>query len=96
MTNEQQTFLTLAKEYEAKAKELYDLKEHLVQAMQALGMETIFQDPATGAVYKIVKPKGKFVYNDDIDYKRTNIGDEKSSTALSKKEAEAAGFVLSK
>lgn len=96
MSNEQQTFLDLAKQYEAKQQELLDLKEHLVQSMKALGMETMLQDPATGAVYKIVKPKGKFVYNDEIDYKRTNIGDEKSSTALAKKEAEAAGFVLSK
>ena len=95
MTNEQQTFLTLAKEYELKQKELLDLKEHLVQAMQAVGMGTMLQDPTTGAVYKIIKPKGKFVYNDDIDYGRTALGEERAGT-LSKKEAEAAGFVLSK
>jgi hypothetical protein len=46
-------------------------------------------------VYKIVVPKGKYMYFDAIDYVRTKKETEKSGD-LSKKAAEEAGFVLSK
>jgi|GEM_PF-3011803 len=96
MTNEQQTFLTLAKDLEAKQKETNTVREHLEAAMQALGVGAMFQDPETSVVYKIEVPKGGFVYFKHIDYKRTALEGERGGTVLAKKEAEEAGFVLRK
>ncbi len=96
MTQEQQTFLNLAKDLEAKQKEVNTLREHLESAMQALGIGTMLQDPMTGVVYKIEVPKGGFVYFKHIDYKRTAMEGEKGGTVLAKKEAEEAGFILRK
>ena len=95
MTPTEQTFLTLVKEMEVKQKEMNDLREHLEAAMKELGLSKMLQDPDTGVVYKIIKPKGTFMYYKDIDYARTAIGEERAGT-LSKKEAEAGGFALVK
>lgn len=91
----QQNFIDQAKAIESKQKELIDLHERLKDTMAALGVGTYVQDPATSTVYKIVKPKGTFMYFKDIDYVRTAIQDERSGS-LSKKEAEEAGFTVLK
>lgn len=95
LSEQQQNFLNLAKEMEAKQKEVNDLREKLEASMQELGLGNTFQDPATGVVYRVAVPKGTFMYYRHIDYVRTAIGDERAGT-LSKKDAEAAGFVLQK
>ena len=92
----EQTFLNLAKDLEAKQKEINTVREQLEAAMQALGVGTLLQDPMTGVVYKIEVPKGGFVYFKHIDYKRTALEGEKGGTVLAKKEAEEAGFILRK
>jgi hypothetical protein len=46
-------------------------------------------------VYKIVEPEGKFVTFEKISYIRTRRSDEARGD-LSLKEAEAAGFTISK
>jgi hypothetical protein len=91
-----ENFIALAKQFEAKRKEVEALGDQLEAAMQALGINTYAQDPETGAVYKIIEPDGTFVPYRKIYYKRTSLEGERGGTVLSKKEAEEAGFVLKK
>lgn len=96
MSQEKQAqFLDLAKRYEALSEEMKEIKVQLQEVMVELKTETMLQDPETMLVYKIVVPKGKYMYFDAIDYVRTKKESEKSGD-LSKKAAEEAGFVLSK
>lgn len=88
-------FLELAKYAEQLAEKQDQVRTELAAAMAALGVGTYVQDPLTGTVYKIVKPTGTFTYYRDINYTRTAQGEERAGT-LSKKEAQEAGFVLSK
>jgi hypothetical protein len=90
MTTEQTQFVLLANEYEHASDELNKLRERLVEAMTKVGVGNYAQDLNTGAVYKVVKPNGTFIYYREIDYKRTALGDEKGGQPLSKKEAQEA------
>jgi hypothetical protein len=86
-------FLSLARRKEEIKEELKSLDEELDQVMTELGAETVFQDEATGLVYKLVVPTYTSVKMKHIDYVRTidKSRDEKRGT-LSKKEAEGYGF----
>lgn len=90
-----ENFLFLAKKQEKLKEELSQISAELTNTMLSMEVGSAFQDPETLAVYKIVKPKGTFMYYKDLDYVRTSLGDESSGT-LSKKEALSLGFVLSK
>lgn len=92
--SKEMAFVELAKKFEKAQEELNLMREQLIAAMTDLGLDKYAQDPETGAVYKIFKPKGTFTYYRDIDYKRTALEGEKGGTPLSKKEAQEAGFIL--
>lgn len=91
----QHRFLMLAVRYELLKKDMDAVREELTATMKELDYGTTFQDPMTSTVYRIVKPNGTFTYYRDIDYVRTAQEGERAGT-LSKKEAEACGFVLNK
>jgi hypothetical protein len=88
-----QKFIDLATQIEALETQLINLAKDLAQEMLTLGFGAYVQDPATRLVYKIVEPKGSFIYFKKIDYVRTAKTEERSGT-LSKKEANEAGFSL--
>lgn len=93
MTEKQAKFLELAKYSEQLKEKSDEVRKELNQVMQELGYDVVLQDPDTLTVYKLVKPNGTFMYYRDIDYVRTAQIGERAGT-LSKKEAEALGFVL--
>lgn len=86
-------FIELAKKKEDLLEQLKELTPVLEGTMVSLGLNTYHQDKATGIVYKIIKPLGKFTHFSDIDYTRTKKSmDETSSGRLAKSEAEEYGF----
>lgn len=89
-----ENFIRLAKQAEELQEKLNEVRNQLNTVMVELKEGTYIQDPETLAVYKIVKPLGRFVHYVDLDYKRTALAGEKGGTVLSKKEAQEAGFVL--
>ena len=93
MNDKQSKFLEVAKYAEELAEKTAEVRKELNQLMLELGYGSVCQDPDTLTVYKIVKPNGKFTYYQDIDYVRTAQEGERAGT-LSKKEAEALGFIL--
>ena len=88
-------FLELAKKSEKLQDELNGIKTEMTVLMKELCISAVFQDMETLAVYKIIKPKGTYMYYKDIDYVRTALEGE-GSGSLSKKEAESLGFNLRK
>jgi hypothetical protein len=88
-------FLELAKQMEHLQSQTEAVRLELNAEMAALGVGAYAQDPATGLVYKIVRPIGTYIHFREIDYVRTAKESERSGS-LSKKEAEAAGFKLSR
>ena len=97
MNNEKhKKFLELADYSEQLVDKLKEVDKELSALMKELGLDTYIQDPNTMLVYKIHKPKGVFILYKDVDYKRTAKEGEIGGTVLSKKEAEAAGFDLTK
>lgn len=96
MTDTQKRFFDLANEYEELKEELNTKRENLDAVMNELGFDTYHQDPNTMLVYRIVKPNGTFIYFREIDYKRTAKEGERGGVVLSKKEAQEAGFNLTK
>lgn len=94
MNDDQRMFVLLANEYEKASEELNALRERLNEAMVKVGVGNYAQDQNTGAVYKVIKPTGTFIYYREIDYKRTALDGERGGTVLSKKEAQEAGFTL--
>ena len=93
MTDAQQKFLELSKQYEALKKQMKTLKPQLQSLLTELGVGSHFQDPTTLAVYEVVEPAGTFISFDRISYNRTRIGDEKKGD-LSMKKAEELGYNL--
>ena len=93
MNDTQQKFLELSKQYEALKNQMKELKPQLQALMLELGEGSHFQDPATLAVYKIIKPTGTFISFDPISYERTKFADEKKGS-LSMKKAEELGYSL--
>ncbi len=95
MTDAQKKFLEISKRYEVLKEEMKALKPTLTDLMTEIGVDSMFQDPETMLVYQIQVPEGTFISFDKITYSRTKkTGETKGS--LSKSDAEAAGFVLSK
>ena len=95
MESQQEKFLRLVKELEALKEQTVNISSELEAVMKDLGVGYTLQDPTDQLVYKVSKPKGKFVYYADVEYLRTaKPGEDRGS--LSQKEAKAAGFVLRK
>ena len=95
MNEKQAKFLELAKYSEQLKEKQSEVYSELNALMLELGLNTMFQDPDTLVVYKVIKPTGTFTYYKDLDYARTSMEGERSGS-LSKKQAEEAGFVLKK
>lgn len=94
-TDAQNKFLELSKRFETLKEEMKALKPTLQELMTEIGVGTMFQDSDTGLVYRIEVPTGTYISFDPITYSRTKkVGEDKGS--LSKKDAEAAGFTLTK
>lgn len=93
--NQNMEFVRLAKEYEVLKEKTELARQSLEQSMLALTVGAYIQDPETMAVYKIIEPKGKFVYFSSVDYVRTALEGEKRGD-LAKTEAQALGFILKK
>lgn len=93
MTDKENSFLEAAKTVEKMKEDMENAYERLNTTMKELGIDTYVQDPETNLVYKITKPKGKFITFSDIDYVRTAKEGERAGT-LSKKEATEKGFSL--
>lgn len=91
--NKLDEFLDLAKQYESISESLSKVREQMQAVMMEIGVDKYHQDPTTGLVYKIVRPKGTFIEFRVIDYVRTKKENERQGT-LSKSEAEKAGFKL--
>lgn len=95
MTDTQKKFLEISKRYEALKEEMKALAPTLEELMIEIGQGVMFQDPESMLVYKIEVPTGTYIQFKKIDYVRTKkAGETKGS--LSKSDAEAAGFTLSK
>jgi len=95
MTEQQQKFLEIAKRVETLKEEMKALLPTMNELMAEMKLGEMFQDPESGLVYKIQAAKGTYVYFNPIEYVRTKKAGE-TAGSLSKKEAEEAGFVLSK
>lgn len=88
-------FIELTKQVEAKIAELKELSGQLEVEARTIGVGTYMQDHFTGAVYKIVRPKGRFVTFPEIGYVRTRIKDLGEKTGdLSLTEAREAGYTV--
>ncbi len=75
-------------------KYVEELQATITEVVAELGVGGMFQDPS-GLVWKMVIPEGKFVYFDKLSYNRTKRPHEDRGS-LSVKEAEAAGFKITK
>lgn len=95
LTDIEKKFVESAKYYEQLKEKLDEVRTEMDASLLALGIGTLVQDPETLTVYKVVKPQGRFIYYHDLDYVRTAQDGERAGS-LSKKEAEALGFVLKK
>lgn len=85
--------LSLANRLEAMNNERKALQAELEEEARKLGLGFMFQDPNTGAVYKIVRPEGRFVTFPEIGYVRTRIkalGEKQGGLSLSA--AKEAGY----
>ncbi len=85
--------LSLANRLEQMNAERKILQAELEEEARKLGLGFMFQDPVTGAVYKIVRPEGRFVTFPEIGYVRTRIkanGEKQGSLSLG--DARDAGF----
>ena len=85
-----------ASEVEDLKAQLKHKQKQLEEVLISLGLNTYHQDPITGLVYKVYKPEGTFISFKTIDVKRTALPGEVGGSVLSKKEAQEAGFVVTK
>ena len=67
-----------------------ELDQALADVVKEIGINGAFQAD-DGVVYKVTKPKGRYVTFKDLDYDRTKRPGEDRGT-LSVKEAESMGF----
>lgn len=86
----QEKMVELANKKEALKVQMSEVNVELQQTLLALGEGAYFQSKE-GLVYKVVKPTGKYMYFDVIDYVRTKKQEE-SKGSLSKSEAKSLGF----
>ena len=90
-----QRFIELERK-KADVKKYFDeLSAALEAVVKEVGVGTYFQDPTDGCVYKTTVPEGRFVHYEQFGYNRTRRSDEKRGD-LSMKEAQEAGFTVSK
>ncbi len=72
--------------------------EEVAKATEAViaenGIGSMFQDPLSGCVFKMVEPDGRWVKFEKFGHVRTRRNGEKQGT-LSLTEAKAAGFEVS-
>ncbi len=88
-----QKFLALEAK-KADVKKYFEELDNATAAVVAeIGLNSYFQDPSSGCVFKMVKPEGVFTKYKDVGYVRTKKADEKRGE-LSVKEAEEAGFTV--
>lgn len=88
-----QRFIELERK-KAEVKKYFDeLKQATEELVAELGVNTYFQDPTDGTVFKLIIPDGKFVTFEKYSYVRTRREGEKRGD-LSLKEAQEAGFNL--
>lgn len=93
LTDAQNKFISLTKEIEG-LKETLKAKNLLAETlMTEIGLNTYFQDPSDGVVFKVCQPKGTFIEFKTVTYNRTKRGAEVKGD-LSMKEAQEAGFIL--
>jgi len=86
-------FIELEKK-KADVKRYFDeLKQVTEDLVSEYGVDTYFQDPSDGTVFKLVVPEGRFVQFDKYSYVRTRRQGEKRGD-LSLKEAKDAGFEI--
>jgi hypothetical protein len=86
-----QRFIELERR-KADVKKYFDELSQALEAVVAeVGVNTYFQDPTDGCVYKTTTPEGRFVHYEKFGYARTRRADEKRGD-LSLKEAQEAGF----
>lgn len=95
LTRNQVMIVALSQRYEELKKQIAEVRADLDREMKEAGVGSMFQDPATGAVFKIDIPSGRYVEYRTLEYTRTALPGE-SRGSLSKKEAEEAGFTLKK
>ncbi len=91
MTPAIQKFLELERKKSEVKKYFEELKQATEAVAAEVGINSFFQDPSDGTVFKVVVPEGRFVAYEKVGYVRTRRSDEKRGD-LSIKEAEAAGF----
>ena len=86
-----QRFIELERKKTDVKKYFDELSEALEAVVAEIGVNSYFQDPSDGTVYKLLIPEGKFVHFERFGYHRTKRGEEKRGD-LSMKEAQEAGF----
>ena len=94
MTPAQKKFVSLEKKKEEVKKFFEELSSALEDVAKEVGIDSYFQDEE-GTVYKVVRPDGKWVPFEPLSYVRTRREHEKRGD-LSLKEAEEAGFTISR
>jgi hypothetical protein len=78
-------------ELDKKKAEVKKYYEELAEVLAAIGIGKHFQDPASGTVFEIIEPDGKFVKFDKFSYVRTKKEGEVRGE-LSVKRAEELGY----
>ena len=89
----QQKLISLDSKKEEIKRYFEELQEALTEASKEIGVEGFFQDPISGTVFQIVKPDGRFVHYEPLNYLRTKKEGEVRGS-LSVKKAEEAGFSI--
>jgi len=93
MTELQSKFVELEKRKEEVKQYFKDLEAAAHAVADEIGIGKYFQDEESGIVYKIVKPKGRYVEYEEYGYARTRRDGEDKGT-LSIKEARENGFTV--
>lgn len=93
MDEKMQKVVSLSKTIESLVAELKLANEQMEGLLKEAGLGTMAQDPDTGAVYKVVRPEGRFVVFPEIGYVRTRIkalGEKQGGLSLT--DAREAGY----
>lgn len=90
-TTKIQRFIELERKKEEVKRYFEELSQATEELVQELGVNSYFQDPTDGTVFKLVVPEGRYVNFDKYSYVRTKREGETRGT-LSVKEAKENGF----
>jgi hypothetical protein len=88
----EQKFEETAEKLEALKEQQKELYAELDVLYEGAKLGVMFQG-SNGCVYRVIEPKGEYVYFRKFSYERTKKSHEKAGT-LAKKTAEEAGFIL--